>query len=233
MPFISFLHFQYNGFFSFVILALVMKLLEENNVAGNSNKVFFFFNVACIPAFFLSTLWNHPGWIFYLLGGVGGILQIAGAFYLLKDCIKLKETNYFIRIIFHLAIVALIIKLILQLMSAIPFIADMAYQHRNFIIAYLHLVLLGFISLSGMAFVLKTEIGLVISSMKKAIMMFLFSFIITEIILVVQPFGDVFHLYMNRSSLFLFSFSCLFPIACLWISFLIGRHFWIPKITDK
>ncbi|MGZ8537705.1 MAG: hypothetical protein ACXWV9_05535, partial [Flavisolibacter sp.] len=79
-----FLHFQYNGFFSFIILAVIVKSMEEQNVTMNSNKVFMLFNLACIPSYFLSTLWDHPHPVFYFIGGLGAVFKLAGVYYLLK-----------------------------------------------------------------------------------------------------------------------------------------------------
>jgi hypothetical protein len=208
-----YLHFQYNGWFTFAVLAVLYTMLEKNAIAGNGRKVFILFNVSCLPAFFLSTLWNHPNGIFYIVGAIAGLLQVAGIFYLVKDYRLLKIKDQFVQRIMTIAIIAFAIKNILQLLSAVPFIAEMAYNSRNFIIAYLHLVLLGFISLFAFAAVLNANKYLVTASFKIFFFTFFISFVVTEALLAVQAAGIVYNFYIPSFSLVIFYASCLFPVA--------------------
>ncbi|HEY9364150.1 MAG TPA: hypothetical protein VIQ00_12865 [Chitinophagaceae bacterium] len=229
-----YLHFQYNGWFTFAVLAVLYTMLEKNAIAENGRKVFMLFNISCLPAFFLSTLWNHPNGIFYIAGASAGLLQLAGTFYLIKDYRLLKIKNSFVKNILVIAIIAFAMKNILQSLSAVPFIAEMAYNSRNFIIAYLHLVLLGFISLFAIAAVLNANKDLVNTSFKMFFSIFLISFIVTEALLAVQATGIVYNFYLPSFSLIIFYASCLFPIAifCMYWK----THFCykkLKKITAK
>ena len=225
-----FLHFQYNGWFSFTILAILIKIIEEKNGANNANKVFILFNLSCIPGYFLSILWDHPSQVFYFIGGMAGILQLTGVYFLVKDYRMIRIEQPFVRNIIVLALTAIVLKTVLQLASAFPFFADLAFLNRNFIIAYLHLVLVGFISLSGLAFILKSDPGLVTSNMKAGIIIFIFSFITTELLLLDQTI-NLFHLSFYYHLVLLFSFSCLFPLSTLVMAVEVNKHFISGKFS--
>src|SRR6476661_8184853 len=71
-----YLHFQYNGFFTFFVMALIYKSLERSGKTRYGRKVFGLMNAACIPTFALSVIWNQPPIVFNIIGGVGAILQV-------------------------------------------------------------------------------------------------------------------------------------------------------------
>ncbi|MFL5808534.1 MAG: hypothetical protein ACJ749_03380 [Flavisolibacter sp.] len=220
-----FLHFQYNGWFSFVILAVLVKILEEKQLAKNANSSFILLHLACIPTFFLSILWNHPGHLFNLIGGLAALIQIAAFIFLIPNLRSLNTGKNLINLLIRLALFGFIIKLVLQLASAFPLVADIAFLNRNFIIAYLHLVLVAFVSLSGIAFVLKLEPSLLSTQMKAGISIFIFSSITSEVLLITEPIGR----YLNFSIPFLpnllFYFSCFFPVSALWMALLVNRNY--------
>jgi hypothetical protein len=220
-----FLHFQYNGWFSFAILAVLIRMMENKHTVRHANAAFILFNLACIPTYLLSVLWNHPTVLFNLIGGLAAALQILAFLLLIKDVGASRLSNNFPNRLIKLGLFALIIKLVLQLASALTLVADMAFLNRNFIIAYLHLVLLGFISLSGLAFVLKSELALSAKQMKAAIVIFIFSLITTELLLVFQATGAQMNFLFPFFPQMIFFFSCLFPIATLWMAILVKRYY--------
>ena len=206
-----FLHFQYNGFFTFVILALLYRMIERNKPFNNSKIVFRLLNFACIPAFFLSVLWTKPPVVFYIVGGAAAVLQLVAVLFLLKDLKGIGWRNDMKGWLFRISIFALIVKSVLQVLSSFPEVATMAYQNRNFIIAYLHLVLIGFISVFVFAAILK--ITSPSRLMHKGIALVLFAFISTELLLVLHT-GGYLHFLSTRSYLqLLFGLSVLFPVG--------------------
>ena len=222
-----FLHFQYNGWFSFALLAVLVKILEENQQAKNANTSFILLHLACVPTFFLSILWNHPNHLFNLIGGLAALIQMVAFIFLIANLRSVNTENNFINLLIRLALFGFLIKLILQLASALPFIADIAFLNRNFIVAYLHLVLVGFISLSGIAFILRSEPALLSKQMKAGISLFIFSFITTEVLLIAEPIGRYLNFLISFFPNLLFCFSCVFPISALWIAFLVNRYYTI------
>jgi hypothetical protein len=174
-----YLHFQYNGFFTFAILSLLYAKLEQHGAAVNGTVAWKAFNLACIPAFALSVLWSKPSMVFNYVGAVAALLQVFGFVLIFKDLLSARAVfnlNLFARI----AIGAFAFKLLLQLFSAIPYVAELAYQQRNLVIAYLHLVLVGFVSMFILGDVYS---GMISGSLKKAIVSFVFFFALTEVLL--------------------------------------------------
>jgi len=150
-----YLHFQYNGFFLLGILGLFFKFLEDRGVmysASIARKGIFWTAIACVPAYFLSTLWAKPSLVFNVIGFVGGIIQLLALGMLFKSCrtclVQIKEALKAGSLIPLLIVVSsILIKEMLQLISAFPSVAQLAYEFRNYVMAYLHFVLLGIISL--------------------------------------------------------------------------------------
>jgi len=118
-----------------------------------------------------------------------------------------------------------IMKLALQALSALPFIAEMAFQNRNYIIAYLHLVLLGFISVAGLAIVLNASERAPSPQMKFGVLSFLSSLVITELLLAIEPTARLFHFLMPAFPQLMFFFSCVFPVAAFMMAGSVVKQF--------
>ena len=128
-----------------------------------------------------------------------------------------------------ISIVALGLKLVLQLVSAFPLIAAMAHLYRNFVIAYLHLVLLGFISVFAFAAIFKSyrikqNFGLTIG-----VLLFFFSFVITESLLVLQALGGQLSFTLPNYTRVLLMCSIPFPISILMLCCCLR---WQIKLTE-
>ena len=149
-----YLHFQYNGFFLFGILSLFFELLERKNIAINAKRAKKFgvlMAIACVPAYALSLLFAKPGLFFNGLGAAAAILQLFALILLLRELRSIRSVmvlqfNPTVNRILLLVIIALVLKSFLQLFSAHPFIAQLAYELRPVVIAYLHLVIVGIIT---------------------------------------------------------------------------------------
>jgi len=149
-----YLHFQYNGVFTFGIFALFFHLLQQKKITINLNqakkfRVLLF--ISCFPAYALSTLWANPPWFFYGVGLLAALGQLVALYYLwsaLRDgWSKLKQSvSQSSWVLLMTSMLALVVKLILQLFSVHPSVAMLAYEMRFYVIAYLHLVLIGAIS---------------------------------------------------------------------------------------
>lgn len=212
-----YLHFQYNGWFTFAILAVLYKMLERKNLDTHGKLVYYLFMIACVPAYFLSTLWSRPSTVFYIIAMIAAMIQVIATVFLLKDIRQLKWKEKYIGIIFKTTIVFFVLKNTVQLLSAIPGIADLAYTHRNFIIAYLHMILLGFISAFALAAILKGNEFFITPTMKKGILLFCISFFTTEVLLVLNASGiNIAFAGLSYSQLLLL-FSLCFPIGSFLI----------------
>ena len=148
-----FLHFQYNGWFLFASMGLLIMWLKEKLPSVTVKPVIFhLFFWACVPAYLLSILWaNLPLWLL-VLTAVAAVAQFAGWGMFLAQLRSAwprlqNQVNRLGGIIMVLVGFAFTIKLVLQLGSTIPAVSKLAFGFRPIVIAYLHLILLGVFSL--------------------------------------------------------------------------------------
>jgi hypothetical protein len=178
-----YLHFQYNAWFILALLGILFYFLEQQNMEcqkGHFKSFFRQLNAAVILSFFLSVLFTQPHWIFYLLGGAGALLQITAfhkLYKILRPFWKQLRFSPFLKQLLSLTGILLIVKLLLQLFSAIPYFADLAYSFPDFVIAYLHWVFLGVVSIP--LFVFLSHSGL-LKLPKFIFWLYFAAFLITE-----------------------------------------------------
>lgn len=154
-----YLHFQYNGAFTFGVFSLLFHWLEKKNISLNKKYVKVFrliLFVACFPAYALSTLWAEPGLLIFIAGFAAAAFQLVALLWLFKSIMSFMQTtwkkfDWTSRSLLAVALLSFILKLILQTLSAFPYFAQLAYEVRDYVMAYLHLVLIGTISFSILA----------------------------------------------------------------------------------
>jgi hypothetical protein len=187
-----YLHFQYNGWFLFACIGIFLDRIKALPLDRNDVRLsFLLFALACIPAYFLSTLWaNIPVWL-YTLVVLAAIAQIAGWWFfsrlVSKNLDQLKENfSRTTRLLFLVVALALSLKLILQLGSTVPSISKLAFGFRPIVIAYLHLVLLLIVSAFLLTFMYGT--GLIRSGRRSrtALIVFITGAILNEMVLAIQ-----------------------------------------------
>ncbi|MGB7784664.1 MAG: hypothetical protein WBL27_01055 [Salinimicrobium sp.] len=155
-----YLHFQYNAWFIFGLCGILLYFLEQRNLTPQKRHFGAFFNLlnaAVILSFFLSVLWVEPHWIFYVLAGLGAVLQLFafGKFYLLLKPLWKEERlpfTPFQQFLLKIVVILLCGKILLQLLSGIPFFASLAFTFPDLVIGYLHWTFLGVVSISLFVF---------------------------------------------------------------------------------
>lgn len=187
-----YLHFQYNGWFFFACMGLAFGFLNlrksEHSFYETSFKLF---AIACVPAYFLSTLWlDLPLWI-YTITLIAAFLQVIAWFKLLSILLKTKKNileNYspLLRYILLFVSFALSIKLLLQLGSTVPIISQLAFGFRPIVIAYLHLILLGVITLFLLFYIYSNHLIQISKNIKYGVLVFTIGVLLNEIVLAVQ-----------------------------------------------
>lgn len=148
-----YLHFQYNGWFFFACMGLLLSEVKISITdSGNMNLVFWFFAISCVPAYMLSTLWAKlPLWLY----GITVVASIGQSYAWVKFLLVFKsyyaqlveKSGKLIGYVIIVLALALSAKFLLQLGSTIPEVSEMAFGFRAVVIAYLHLILLAIISL--------------------------------------------------------------------------------------
>ncbi|HLT80213.1 MAG TPA: hypothetical protein VKZ86_04240 [Cyclobacteriaceae bacterium] len=188
-----YLHFQYNGFFTFGGIAVLLHLLEKRGILFNiveARRAGRYLAIACVPAYLLSTLWTDPGIVFNAIGFFAAVLQIISLWLLVK-CLRpatREIASKADRLTIYLLVIGLIsygIKLFAQWLSAFPSVAHLAFANRPYVMAYLHLVLIGTITLPLLVWyherLLFGRLG------RTAVAVFVVGFLSTEVILMLMP----------------------------------------------
>lgn len=222
-----YLHFQYNGFFLFGILGLFFKLIEHKilaNVVTEVKRGCTILVASCVPAFVLSLLWADPGLVFNVIGGLAAIAQLVGLFFVFKPLFRAIKNAGFLaseKLLLMFSFLALILKCILQLISAYPPAAFFANEFRSIVIAYLHLVLVGCISFFLISWMIRKQI--IVSNIFWKVGCFATGFVSSQILLVLSPWnGLLFYVDANVFNKMLFIFSILMTAG---IGLLLGSSF--------
>ena len=205
-----FLHFQYNGWFLFACMGLLAYRLRLYEVPDKKLKTaYYLFVFACVPAYFLSAFWIPMPWWIYILVALAGLVQLAGWIMILRTAKKYQDRikshlNSFTRILFILCALAYSMKLLLQAASAIPSLSYLTYGFRPIVIGYLHLVLLGVVSLFITSYSIAYDYFQLTRIKKAGVVIFVVGIIINEIFLLVQGIADLNYTsvpYMNEALL--------------------------------
>ncbi len=196
----TYLHFQYNGFFSLAAWALVFHQLDRELPVQARHRIQRFTIVLCIsivPSLFLSWLWQDPSpWIRDI--AIGGSLLVMTSFFLFIACIRslrwlyLAETPV-IRLLTTIFTGSFMLKIFLQGVTVFPVIGNAIFGNRPIIMGFLHLVFLGFVSLFILAFF--TKKGWLDGSMgltRAALTIFTLSVILNEAAIISQGFMTLF-----------------------------------------
>ena len=227
-----YLHFQYNGWFIIALFGMLFFVFEKYSIhipKKMFNLFFTLITLGVLLTFALSILWMKPHPIFYILAGVGGLLQMVafGVLFrkILRNKVILKTSFSKIEGVLLKTVTLLIIaKLIFQILGASPFIAEIISSNIDFVIGYLHWVFLGVVSISIFAFLNHFKL-LVISKNKYTI--YLIGFILTESLIIYK--GSIIWLgypLFNNYYTFLTITSVLFLLAILilFIAQFINKH---------
>jgi hypothetical protein len=141
-----YLHFQYNGWLTFILLTALYPFDKAR--ASSARPNIRLLGISTLLSFSLSALWLGAGRWLMVVGLFSAFLQVfalagmfrAGSFTLAS---LLKSGSRETRILTWLAAAAIPAKLLLQVLSAFPAAVSWYYFDRSLPIAYLHLIFLG------------------------------------------------------------------------------------------
>lgn len=217
-----YLHFQYDGWFTFAVFGLFFWLIEKHNLQipnRYAKRFLVLLVIACLPAYSLSTLWTHPPTWVYAVAMLAATLQLFAITYLIFVIKKLRVQLRPVLIkrtkqLFIFALLSFAFKIILQFASAFPAVADLAYTVRNFTIGYLHIVFLGFVTIFLIGWFTQTQlIQLNRRIISIALLLFLVGYILSELLIFLQPIlamrGIILPYYYES----LFAVSILMPLG--------------------
>lgn len=213
-----FLHFQYNGWFLFAILGCFYYFLSRIPYQAGCHartQVFRLLMLAVLPGFFLSALWMRiPSWM-YWAAVVAGLLQLWALYYFsqtLLRCVRgtRAEVSVPVKWLWGFALLAFVLKIIMQALSVIPSITHFAFGFRPIVIGYLHLVLLGLVSFFLVGFFLQQGLVRQDTRLAKAgVWIFIASVVANEVLLMVQGLFSIWYMAVRFANHLLFALAIL------------------------
>jgi len=197
----TYLHFQYNGFFPLAIFALFFNFISTKEISHKAQKCMRWISVllpfSILPTLFLSYLWHYPNIYVRSVSAVGCIILYIFLIWFYKflaaSWTQLRQMNRYSKILGGLVIIAVTLKIILQTGTVIPYIGIIVFGNRPIIIGYIHLVMLGFITLYLLShFVRNDYLNSKSSFTRVAILVFSSGVVINEVLLMLQGLGQIF-----------------------------------------
>lgn len=217
-----FLHFQLNGWFVLGVLGLILLFFEEKGFQINfPDYQEWILSISVVMTFMLAVTWAEPQPIFFQINGMAVIIQLMAYFWILKSVFNLFKTNQlagFARLLLILALASLVAKAILQGLLVFPSIAVISYSIRIYVIGFLHLVLLGVMTMGVSAVAIARGWINERPISKLGWILLIAGFLITEFLLFLQ--GTLIWLKMGflpHYNFWLFLASCLFPLCLAFL----------------
>jgi hypothetical protein len=194
----TFLHFQYNGFFTLAALSLFASrlLAISTRVLPSIRRFSVILSLSILPTLFLSLLW-HNLTSFYIISIAGCCLILAGLIYFGRIFFNTwKEEpfrNTIARSLFIISFLSLGLKMVLQIGPIFPGLGTAVYGDRPLIIGFLHLVFLAFLTLYLLASFLEDGYfngnG---KNIRPPFLVFVFGVVANELLLMLQGLGILF-----------------------------------------
>lgn len=149
-----YLHFQYNGWFTLAVFALLINFMIRSGIQIDERKGTILYRLlvlGTIMTLALSALGFDFSVFAQIVGMVGAVLQLWAGILLLKMLFVRADLNKIIinnwaKWFFGIALFSWLLKIVMQFFSSLPTIADFVYLSRDAIMTYLHLSFLGFTS---------------------------------------------------------------------------------------
>ncbi|WP_366182650.1 hypothetical protein [Flavobacterium ovatum] len=235
-----FLHFQFNGWFLFAVLALFFKQIQLKIDEKKFRLFYSLFVIATIMTLALPVSWFLTNPVFYWINVVGVVLQLVAAVLFIQNARSQLQVFFgtlssLEKIVYGFALLSLILKIGIQLIVLFPELAQMSHQIRNFVIGYIHLTMLGIITGFLFGFALKNNFINVQNVIQKwGIQVFLTGFVATEMLLFLQGLclffetGMLPHYYLS-----LFVGSVLLAIGLLLITGDLLSHVKRKQVTTQ
>ncbi len=231
-----FLHFQFNGWFAYGVLALLLRHSENNGYAVQLPKyTFTLLQTSVVLTYALSITWSTPEDVLFYLNSMGVLLQLLAFGMLWQGFARSGKISFkkgsIADWLFRLGILSLALKVLAQGAVAIPFFAKISYVIRNFVIGFIHLTMLGAFSLTLMALLLFRHLLPTTKLAVNGYRLLMMGFVVTEAMLFFQGLL----LWTEKGFLpfyheILFTLTLSLPISLVFI-FLSYNNFKIQNFT--
>jgi hypothetical protein len=149
-----FLHFQFNGWLIFASLAILFKIFEDKGIELNRSLLKIFYRlliISCVLTYALAVTWSTPDNFIFWTNSIGVILQFISLLVFLKIILQSlpqikSKISAWTRFLWLFALGSFVLKMSIQAFVAIPYLAKISYTIHNFVIGFIHLIMLGVLS---------------------------------------------------------------------------------------
>lgn len=214
-----YLHFQFNGWFIIALLAILFKVVEDRNIALSPPKRQRFLQLLLVSVFLtyaLVVVWATQMKIILLFNSVGAITQLLAlvVFWQLMRSAgeSLKEVfSGLSRKVLYLAFSSFTLKILLQALTVIPAVAEAGFTIRNYIIGFIHLMLLGAVTFFIISYAIRENLLFTGSRIARwGIWMLGLGFVLSESLLLLQG-----SLQWSQAGFVPFYYELLFGVSVL------------------
>lgn len=200
-----YLHFQLNGWMQLAVLGLLMSThLKAPPVTSGLRVHLNLFIFSTIPLYFIFLLWTEPPLWIRAIAFAAALIHACGWFALM---IRLKNKTGTMSLLVRAALMAISIKVLLQVMICFPSIGQWVFSSRNIIIGYIHLITLGIVTpLILDQFIVRGILknGMTIKYFNVSYLMGVITYLI---LLFIQPLAGLFEITIPHFELILFILS--------------------------
>ncbi len=190
-----FLHFQFNGWYLFGILGLFFRSLEGKGIAVASRWQYWFYSllvVSCVLTYALAVAWSQPYLMVFVVNSLGVTLQLLALAVFFKLLWPIRNSIWqgihgWGKALLAVAFASFVSKTLIQTAVAIPYIAQVAYTIRNYVIGFIHLMLLGAVTAFVLSYVQQQQLLTTRTLLAKtSLWLLLAGFVLSEGLLFVQ-----------------------------------------------
>ena len=143
-----FLHFQFNGWFVFGVLAIFCNVIFKREIQPDRmlfNVFYFSLLLSTIVTFALPLSWHFSSaWFSYF--NIAGVFAQLFAVICFMVMIQKALTNHASKWLLIAALFSLVVKTVLQIVTIIPAFAKASHSVRTFTVGFIHLGMLGVIT---------------------------------------------------------------------------------------
>ncbi len=149
-----YLHFQFNGWFIFSVVALFLQQVHARGITISTMQATWFLRLLVISTFLtyaLAVTWSNPSILLFSVNGLGVLIQLAALIVfllILTSSIPYlkRKIHGWERWLLTTSLICFVLKILVQTAVVIPYIATISYTIRNYVIGFIHLILLGAIT---------------------------------------------------------------------------------------
>jgi hypothetical protein len=190
-----FLHFQFNGWFIFAALAIFFRVLGAKGMSLEKNalkRFYYLLMISSLLTYVLAVTWSTPIPLLFWINGVGVLIQLAALYVFTRMILGAyksaqKHLSPAGRRLFGVAMASFALKIFMQTVVVVPYFATVSYTIRNYVIGFIHLILIGM--LTHMVLGAAVNSGILNPDSKRAkagFLILLIGFILTEVLLFLQ-----------------------------------------------